>query len=331
MLNQITQKSNLFYPLALITTQNVKKNFTIIAQKHRVSRDTISRSVPSKTESRQELITCAQKYFQHKKTITFIFDDTYIQKPYSEYIEGTGEHFDTKKSRRVRSLKLLVGALSDGKVVLPFDCKILFDPMFGYKQEPGKNDLIKDAINECQRLFPDKKILIVADGAFASIDLLKWTSKNNIKFDVRMHSNRVVIYKNRSLKINSIADLQTTGNKQSRTVKVKWHDISLYVTAHKRTDKNGKDTIIYLASTYKSVPSQHVKQYKKRWNIEKMFRTCKQSLGLASCMSKKYEKQLDHIFSTLVAYLITQLHRKKRRMKNAEEAIRDLQFKNSRV
>lgn len=331
MLKQMVEKSNLHYSLSLITTKNYKKNFSTIAQEKGLSHDTIRRQVPAITANKEQLKKYAQEYFGNTKTITLIMDETQISKPYSEYIEGTGDHYHTKQYRRIRGYKLLVTALCACNITLPFDCEILYDPVFAHVQNPSRNDLIKHMILNVQSLFPDKKIRVAADGAFATQELLQWAAHNKIAVDVRMHCNRVVEYKCTMHRIDTIKKLIPRGSKQTRTIQVMWHTIKLYITACKRTDKHGKETIIYLASTYHHTSSEHARQYKKRWNIEKIFRTCKQSLGMNTCMSNKYEKHFGHITSVLLAYTIAQLYRKKYRLKIPEDAIRDIQLKYGRL
>ena len=105
--------------------------------------------------------------------------------------------------------------------------------------------------------------------------------------------------------------------------------MKLYITAQKRIDKKGKETIVYQVSTYFAKPSQYVKTYKNRWLIEKMFRTTKQHLGLQECQSTKIETQLNHAAAVFLAYAHIVIEQKKRRLKTPEEALRALKRKNA--
>ena len=51
-------------------------------------------------------------------------------------------------------------------------------------------------------------------------------------------------------------------------------------------------------------PTFYVHDYKKRWPIEKLFRTSKQHLGTAECFSTQLETQEKHIAAVLLAYAI---------------------------
>ena len=100
-------------------------------------------------------------------------------------------------------------------------------------------------------------------------ELFSWLADNNILAEMRMHSNRVVFYKGQKNTIKNIKQLIPKGRHMARTIKVLWHNIPLYITAQRRIDKHGNETIVYQAATYKDKPSNHVKAYKKRWGIEK--------------------------------------------------------------
>lgn len=54
----------------------------------------------------------------------------------------------------------------------------------------------------------------------------------------------------------------------------------LDITAVRRIDKHGEESIVYQASTYREKPSEHIKNYKYRWPVEVFIRTTKQNIGL---------------------------------------------------
>ncbi|MBP6870104.1 transposase [Candidatus Babeliales bacterium] len=107
--------------------------------------------------------------------------------------------------------------------------------------------------------------------------------------------------------------------------------MNLYLTAQKRVDKKGNETVVYQVSTYFAKPSQHVKIYKKRWTIEKMFRTAKQYLGLQDCQATTMQTHKNHISSVFLAYSHVVIAQKRKGLKSAEEAIRALKLQNERV
>src|SRR5471030_1153523 len=117
-----------------------------------------------------------------------------------------------------------------------------------------------------------------------------------------MHKNRTVEFKGVKIAIDKINALRLKGRQMAKTVVVKWHDMLLHITAAKRIDRHLNESIIYQAATFVAKPSKHAAIYKKRWPIEKFFRTAKQHLGLQDCFSTRLETQLDHFSSVLLAY-----------------------------
>jgi IS4 transposase len=70
-----------------------------------------------------------------------------------------------------------------------------------------------------------------------------------------------------------------------------------------------------------------VKIYKKRWPIEKMFRTIKQHLSLQECQSTKMEIQLNHAAAFLLSYWNVVVLQKKKKFKTPEESLRGAKLK----
>lgn len=137
-----------------------------------------------------------------------------------------------------------------------------------------------------------------------------------------MRSNCTVIYKDEKIHIRDIKSLKPKGRQMARTINVMWHGIPLFITAQKRIDKKGQETVVFQASTFKEKPIRHVQIYQARWNIEKMFRTTKQHLGLQECSARKMETQESHIASVLLAYALLQCDQKRQSLSTPEAALR---------
>jgi transposase len=69
-----------------------------------------------------------------------------------------------------------------------------------------------------------------------------------------------------------------------------------------------------------------LKIYKKRWTIEKMFRTARQYFGLQDCQAIKMQTHKNHIASVFLAYSHVIIEQKRKGLKSAEEAIRALKL-----
>ena len=317
------KSTNICYPLLLILSIG-KKSFTNLGQVIQKSGDTIRRLLnPIETNSNY-LDNIAVELFRNKKEVFLTVDDTLLKKMFSFFMEGADKFFDTKIGRKIMSYKLLVVGITDGKYMIPLRFAFIPSKDMIEKAAEFKEELVKKFILEVRQLFPDKTIFVVADGAFATKSLLKWALSLGIKMEVRMHSNRVVEYKGERTQIRNIKSLVPKGRHMARTIKAVWHGMSLDITAHRRIDRHGEETIVYQAATYEATPAKHVAVYKMRWPTEKLFRTTKQHLGLQECFSTKLDTQLKHVGSVFLAYAFAQLEMKQKKLGTSEDAIRSL-------
>jgi len=164
----------------------------------------------------------------------------------------------------------------------------------------------------------------VADGWFASLDLLTWAHRNNVHLVLRCHRNRKVTYRGNIVRVDAIAELLPKGRQMARTIATDWHDLPVFVTAERRFDKHGDESIVYLIANYPARPSRYVSDYQRRWPTEKIYRTIKQSIGLQDCFARDLVTQRCHIAAVLLSYAIAQLHRRLLHLETPEAAIRAL-------
>lgn len=269
-----------------------------------------------------------QSIFSDKNKLFLIIDDTLIKKIFANNMRGSGMFYDTKIGRSINAFRLVTAMISDGKYAIPIDCAYLFSKEIlnlCAERFPSKDDIAKSLIRTAKKIFPNKKIVVVADGLYTTVNLIQWCIENNIPAEMRMHSNRVVIYKSVKEKLRELASqpgIKLTGKQMARTISVEWHGLPLEITIVKRINKHDEETIVFQAATYKAEPREHVKTYKVRWNTEKAYRTAKQSLGLGECYSKNLAVQHNHVAAILLAYALSQLEMKKRKLKTPEDTIR---------
>jgi len=268
-----------------------------------------------------------QSIFSNKKKLFLVIDDTLIKKIFATSMRGTGMFYDTKLRITINAFRLITSMITDGRYTIPIGCAYLFaKELLDLCPErfPSKDDFAKSFIRTALKLFPDKKIIVVADGLYATVNLLGWCIKNNISTEMRMHSNRVVTYKGVKRKLRELATLpgiKLTGRQTARTISVEWHGLSFEITIVKRVNKHDEESIVFQVATYKVEPREHVKTYKMRWPTEMFYRTGKQSLGLGDCYSKDLDIQHNHVSAILLAYALAQLEMKNLRLKTPEDAI----------
>ena len=326
--------TNLTYPILLIMS-NGKRSFENMGRTIGKSGDTVRRMLRSAQENHETLRVICKFFFKNAKQLFVVIDDTLIRKVSSHLMQGSGWHFDTKIGRSIIAFRLMVCLITDGKSALTIDSAYLFAKelidLIKDQKFPSKNDIAKSMVLTAKKLFPRKRLTVVADWLFATLEFVLWCKQHRIRLEVRMHSNRKVVYKNTELSVKELAlrfNIVPNGRKMVRTVHVVWHGICLWLTVVRRINKHGIETIVFQAATYKDKPIKHKLAYDKRWNIEKLFRTGKQALGLSDCYSLKLTVQHSHVTSVLLASTLVQIEKKEKRFDKPEAAIRHLKTQN---
>jgi Transposase DDE domain group 1 len=321
------------YPILTVLSTG-KKSFENLGRLIKKSGSAIVRILQPAQDSLSFTQSIAQSIFKDKGKLYAIIDDTLIKKFFSMQMQGSGRFYDTKLGKMIMAYKLVLGVITDGKCTIPLYIAYLFSKELVArmdKQPRTKEEIVQEFVKLVVALFPNKKIIFVADGLYATLDFIHWCIENNIALEVRMHSNRVIIYNGSKIRLREIIErkgIRPKSNKMARTISVTWHDLELEITIVRRIDKHGEETIVFQASTYKNSPREHVKSYKMRWNVEKLIRTTKQYFGLQECFSKELSIQENHVAAVLLSYTLAQLEMKKNRLKNPEDAVRRLRKKN---
>jgi len=322
-----TRNTSVDYAILLLMSTG-KRSFSGLSRVVQKGREYVSKLLFPAEFYFERMQKIAIETFAKRTKLIIAIDETLIKKIYSRYMQGSGWFFDQATMRSWNAYKLALAAVSDGNLMLPLECAFLFDKKLCTDPIMTREDFVICMIHAIRKMFPHKKLIFVLDGAFATKSYLKWCLNHNINTEVRMASNRVVTYQGKERVIREIVALRPKGRQNSRTIKVLWHGMQLYITAQRRFDKHGICSIVFQAATYRAKSSTHVQHYLVRWGIEKLIRTTKQSCGLQDCYSLKLETQLSHVAASLFAYTLIQLERKKRKFINPEAAIRSIKTMN---
>ena len=323
----LTRSTCITYPVCLVMSIG-KKSFEALGRAIDKSGKTASRFLQPLEANISVMQSIARHVFRNAKVIVLTMDDSLIAKMYSKNIVGTGWFYHTKLGKKILSLKLMAGGITDGKHMFPLFCSLLYDKDFCSEPIQSKTDVVKSMILSTEKIFPDKQVYGIADGAFANKEVLAWAVENKKNLELRMHKNRIVEFKEKRTRVDEIDALILRGRQMARTVIVRWYGMQLYVTAVKRIDKHREESIIYQVATFDAKPSQHAKMYRKRWPIEMFFRTAKETLGLKDCFSTGIKTQLDHASSVMLAYSLSLLEMKRLKLQKPEQAIRALKLQN---
>lgn len=251
-----------------------------------------------------------------------LVDDTLISKNYSIKLPGVDFIFNTLTGGFTKGFSIVVITWTNGIITIPLDYRVWFTKEISEPFYLIKIELAQDLISEI--LFKRPFYGVLADGLYASTDMMKFLNKHTIKFNMRMASNRVVTLDNGTkCKLKELRSIKPLKNVRSKTISATWQGMPLHFTAEVRVDRHGEKTIVYIVSNYRSDSSKdHVRAYKLRWNIECFFRTAKQSLGLQQCFARSLDRQKAHIYAVFISYTFLQIICLQKKLSNVEQAIK---------
>jgi hypothetical protein len=314
------------YSLALLLSTAKRKTFEALGRNMEVSGDTMGRIVTRSVVTIEGLIDLAKTVFGNKQ-LYLLADDTQILKIFSRYIEGTCDHYDSSDRKRKRSICSITAMLTDGETAIPIHQLIWTSQEFKQDGEHKKKwELAQELIREVEKHIPIN--MVIMDGLYATNNMIEWLTENNIRFEMRFHSNRVIEKNGIKSQIRYSPFFKLSGRRTEQTFRASWKGIDLYFTAIRRLGPKGF-FVTFQVSNYKASAKKHKIIYGYRWNIEKFFRTAKQSLGLNDCQSLKLNKQENHIKQVFFAYSIAQIERVDKKLKNVESAIRTIKLQDS--
>jgi len=325
LLKNLTKKTTqnfLLYTLGLILNKE-KKTCTKIAGIFGISHDRIYR-ILNKTKMLSKLFPKLQisliKHFSQNKKGYLIIDDTAILKPFSNWLPGVWYIFDTIFGRAEKGFRKVVLVWSNGNMTIPLDFNWFFSKnLVGDKYE-NKTKIAKQLILFCLKN-NIKFRYILFDAHYSTIEMMNFLQKMRIKFVAKIACNRKVEANNgifELLKVHPL--LKLSRNERSKKMKATYYDMELYFSVHKRKNKNGEYNYVYIVSNINLYSKTYLKIYEQRWEIEKVFRTIKQLLGLNQCFSRSLEKQETHIKFIFFAYSFLENEKNKNTLPNPESA-----------
>lgn len=309
------------YPIALLLSTANRKTFESLGLVHGKSGDTIARIIKNNAATTDDLLKIVTQVFKNKR-LYLIIDDTLVLKLYSKVIPGTSDNYDSADGKSYRSLCSVAAMITDGHIAIPIDQAIWTALEFAIGTYKKKWEIAQQLIKKIHNAIP--LYVVLADGLYAVAELLQWLVKQNIRFEMRFHANRVINDGQSKGQIKYYKKLRLSGKRPMRTIRADWYGMSLYFTAFRRVTKYDKVIVTYQISNHKCSARVHIRSYEYRWHIEKFFRTAKQHLGLSDCQSRKIDLHEKHLLNVFFTYALLQYERMKNRFKNVESAIKSV-------
>ena len=246
-------------------------------------------------------------------------DETMIDKMFSKNIEGVAYNWNSTFNDTMKGYSIVAAVITNGKITIP----ITFKTWYCAKDFPDKHktriELAQALMVEINKMAPG--IMFLMDGAFSSERMLYFCRTHKMKYCMRFHSNKKVFVNGQEAQLRKHERIKISSSKKGRVVRGYYKGEPVFIAAFKRIEKSGKTKIVYLVTSERETPKKTISVYKKRWGIEKVFRTTKQHLGLRDCQARSAAKQEIHIFAVFVAYAFLVIQKNNYRAKNPEQIL----------
>ena len=244
--------TNQIYPIALLLSIG-KRTCESMGQQVELSGDTMLRMLDENV-SIEEKCALVNQLFKNKQ-LDALVDDVLIEKKYAKFIEGLSAQYNSSSHTCFQSLCSVVIMLGDGQYYIPITHKLWVNKEIMGSDYKTKHEIAKELLGSIVKHC--KIRIVIADALYASVEFMKELNQLKLRFEMKMHANRVVTLKSgENAAIREAFKGKLKGRKW-RTISIAWKGLMLFITACKRYNKHGECKIIYQVSNYRATANVH--------------------------------------------------------------------------
>lgn len=320
------------YILALFLTKT-KKNYASMSRETGFSYSSILKSqnyfLSKKKAIQKYFISIINLHATPNNPGFLISDSSQLMKIYAKKIDGLCYDYNGCMKDVFKGITNTFLAWSNGKITIPID----FDFWITKKAIKDKNlyrkktEITKELIMRLRKKIPFKYALF--DGEYGNKPFIDFLEIINLLYSARIACNRRVIIDGIDAPLKTHPSLKLIRNEKYKTKFGYYKGIPANFMAHKRKGSGKSKQVVFIISNIKELsPKEHVNLYAKRWSIEKMFRTLKQSFGIRECQSTNIKKQEAHIYATCLAFVELEKIKIDKKKKSVEQVLYKIRFQN---
>lgn len=240
-----------------------------------------------------------------------IFDDTIVEKHYTDENEIICWHYDHTKGRNVKGVNLLNMIYHAKEISVPIGFEIIHKYAYcdiSTQEEKRKAPLTKN--EQMRHMFQTALTnqipfrFVLMDTWFASTENFAYITKRKKEFITAVKSNR---YFASSLEAKlkgefHRVDTLELSDKQALRGYLKGYDTEVLLVRRVFTNKDGSLGMLNLICSDVSQEGPHVATlYEKRWSVEEYHKSLKSNAALAKSPTKTVTTQMNHIFLSIMA------------------------------
>lgn len=287
-----------------------------------ISHDEITRLLTENTFSSKELWQESKKLIRAHETETacLIFDDTLIEKKYTDVNPLICWHYDHSTGQNVKGINLLTAFYYSHNPAeeLPLRTPVAYEVVLKTQHycdiktrkekrtsEVTKNELLQKIVTQCIHNQLKFKY-VLADSWYGSTANMLFIHNKKKYFIFEMKTNRNVVLNEKDRNNGNwtkISDLEILDNTPTK-VWLKDLDIPVLLTKQVFINKDQSVGVRFLVSNDFSLSDDDFTVlYKKRWSIEEYHKSLKQNAAVAKSPTRKVQTQSNHLFAAIMAYV----------------------------
>lgn len=298
-----------------------------------VSHDQVSRLLNSERLDAKgwwQLVKPQVRLMQSERGV-LSFDDSILEKPYTDENELVCWHYDHAKGRTVKGINFLTALYTVDELSLPVNFRLV-EKTEQYVDEKGKpkrrspttkNEMMREMLAQCvQNQIPFRHVL--TDLWFASADNMNYIKLDLDKeFIMALKSNRKVALCAQDKQHGRYQRLDSLTLPEARPIEIYLEQVpfALHLLRQVFTNGDGSTGVRYLVTSDLTLSADQLASlYQKRWKVEEYHRSLKQNVSLTKSPTRTPTTQTNHFVAALWAF--TKLELLKKRTKQNHYALK---------
>jgi Transposase DDE domain len=287
-----------------------------------VSHDSFTRLLSNSDFDSKYLWTSVKPLVREHQNLEgcLIFDDSIIEKLYTDENDLICWHWDHSKGRNIKGINLLSAFYHAQKDQerQPLRIPVAFETIkktirfcdLKTKKEKRASPISKNEL--MQRMIVQAIAnglifkYILGDSWFASSENMRFIHQKKKLFIFDLQSNRLAVLSENNRQKGSWTNINELELPSNTPVKVWLKDLEFSVLLTKQifTNKDGSAGVRFLVSNDFSLSDeQFTTIYKKRWSVEEYHKSLKQNVSIAKSPTRTLTTQSNHLFASILAYI----------------------------
>ncbi|MEW6296108.1 MAG: transposase [Candidatus Diapherotrites archaeon] len=287
---------------------------------HAISHDAVTRFLGERPYTSKDLWRLVKPRVRQVETEdgAISFDDTIVEKAYTDENEIVAWHFDHSKGRNMKGMNLLNATYHNAAGTIPLAFEIVRKDTPYVDEETGKtkrrasvnkNQMMRDMFDQIIKN-QVKFRYVLADIWFSSKENMQVVVDRRKHFIFALKANRLVALSLTDKRKGAFRSIESLNLEQDTAITCYLKGLAFPVKLMRKvfTNKDGSTGILYLATSDIDLDAPAIPAiYQTRWNVEEYHKSIKSNLGIAKSPTRTAVTQNNHFFASIYAYFKLEL------------------------